>query len=55
MDPAKFYGKRRAIQVRYIPDESDDSELSDEEDYDDQDDDMWLPSEELNHGSNGCE
>lgn len=32
MDPSKFYSKRPRIQIRSIPDGSDDSELSDDGD-----------------------
>ncbi len=40
MDVAKFYGRHRNTFVRNVPDDSDDSELSDE---DDPIDETWRP------------
>lgn len=48
MDPARFYGKRRiAVQIRDIPDDSEDSELSDEDDDYVPDEDVTLPAGNL--------
>ncbi|GFR63385.1 hypothetical protein ElyMa_001894200 [Elysia marginata] len=42
MDPVKFYGKHKRVFVRNVPDVSDDSELSDE---DDPIDETWKPDD----------